>query len=65
MPADRLVFGDPPPPLDPSLCASLVRGRDGDVLTQDVCSHPRRQHEGKGNGCRLCACRGFTTPRAR
>lgn len=63
MTTDRITFGDPPPPVDPRICATLVRGVDAGVLTQDVCSHDRRQHDGKGRGCRLCACAGFTTPR--
>lgn len=65
MPGERLVFGDPPPPLDPRLCATLVRGSAAGVLTQDICSHDRRAHDGKGRGCRTCACPGFTTPRDR
>lgn len=61
---ERIEFGGPLPPVDRSLCASLVRGRDADgVLTQDVCSHHRREHGGKGRGCDRCSCQGFTTPR--
>lgn len=62
MTADRLTFGDPPPPVDRNRCASLVRGNDAGVMTQDVCQHDRRDHHGKGRPCRHCACRGFTTP---
>lgn len=63
MPGKRLTFGDPLPPVDRNRCASLVRGSDAGVLTQDVCQHERHLHQGKGRPCLACACPGFTTPR--
>jgi hypothetical protein len=62
MPGERLIFGDPPPPVDPRICATLVRGNDAGVLTQDVCGHERDHHQGKGRPCIACPCQGFTTP---
>lgn len=63
MPGQRLDFGDPLPPVDPRVCATLVLGADAGVLTQDVCGHERHLHQGKGRPCIECPCRGFTTPR--
>lgn len=55
----RLEFGLDPAPVDPTLCVARVLGRDGKVLTQDLCLHGRRDHGRKGAGCTRCACRGF------
>lgn len=63
MPGERVVFGEPRPPVDPRICATLVRGVDAGVLTQDVCGHDRAYHQGKGRPCSVCRCDGFTTPR--
>lgn len=63
MTTPRLTFGDALPPADRNLCASLVRGRDDTgALTQDVCSHDRREHQPKRGRCTRCTCPGFTVP---
>lgn len=59
--SDRLVFGEHDAPMDPKLCVTRVRGRDGSVLTQDLCLHPRGSHATKGAGCTRCACPGFAS----
>jgi hypothetical protein len=63
---ERPVFGvHVVDPSDRDLCATLVRGSDGGVLTQDICGHGRRDHRprsGPRAGCAECGCRGFSAP---